>query len=145
MFFMQEFRILPVRIEWEDQEFGAQVKGPGFLLTTQGDTVTAVLDNLRNLIADYLMHEGKNNPQWQSIRVEDIAFTCEYDLAAFFEHFKELKISAIAARAGINSNLLQQYVSGNKRASESQAKRIEAAVHILANELGQVALCRTTF
>jgi hypothetical protein len=86
------------------------------------------------------MHEGKNNPEWQDIRAEDIAFTCEYDLAAFFEHFKELKISAIAVRAGINANLLQQYVSGNKRASESQAKKIQTAVHLLADELRQVAL-----
>jgi hypothetical protein len=144
MLFMQESTTLGVRIDWEEHKFGAQVKGRGFLLTTQGDTVTAVLENLRNLLSDYLLHEGKNDPAWQSIRVEDITFVCEYDLAAFFERFKELKISAIAARAGINSNLLQQYVSGNKRASESQAKRIEAAVHILANELRQVALCHTT-
>jgi hypothetical protein len=141
---MQELTSLSVRIDWEDHKFGALVKGPGFLLTTQGDSVTSVLENLRSLVTDYLMHEGKNNPEWQGIRVEDITFTCEYDLAAFFEHFKELKISAIAARAGINSNLLQQYVSGNKRASESQAKKIQAAVHILANELRQIALCQTT-
>lgn len=137
---MQALITLPVRIDWEENKFGAQVKAPGFLLTTQADTVPAVLENLRNLITDYLRNEGKHNPQWQSIRHEDISFECEYDLAAFFEHFKELKISAIAARAGINPNLLQQYVSGNKRASESQAKKIEAAVHHLANELRQIAL-----
>ncbi|PSR52400.1 hypothetical protein AHMF7605_02100 [Adhaeribacter arboris] len=137
---MQEFITLPVRIDWEEHKFGAQVKAPGFLLTTQGDTVPGVLENLRNLLIDYLMHEGKNHPEWQDITAEEIRFECEYDLAAFFEHFKELKISAIAVKAGINSNLLQQYVSGNKRASESQAKKIQAAVHLLANELRQVAL-----
>ena len=137
---MQVSTPLPVRIDWEEHKFGAQVKAPGFLLTTQGDTVPDVLENLRNLLTDYLGHEGKDNPQWQNITVEAITFECEYDLTAFFEHFKELKISAIAARAGINPNLLQQYVSGNKRASESQAKKIEAAVHLLANELKQIAL-----
>ncbi|MBC7921658.1 MAG: hypothetical protein H7Z75_11300 [Ferruginibacter sp.] len=137
---MQDLRTLAVQIGWEDRHFGAQVKAPGFLFTTEGDSVPGVLENLRNLIADYFAHEGKNNPQWQGIRVEDIAFECVYDLASFFEHFKELKISTIAARAGINPNLLQQYVSGNKRASESQAKKIEAAVHHLANELRQIAL-----
>ncbi len=100
----------------------------------------AVLENLRNLVDDYLAHEGKNHPQWQGVGPADIRFECTYDLTAFFEHFKELKISAIAARAGLNANLLQQYVSGNKRASESQAKKIEAAVHHLANELRQTAL-----
>lgn len=137
---MQAFDTLPVRIDWEEHKFGAQVKAPGFLLTTQGDTVHGVLENLRNLLLDYLMHEGKNYPEWQNIRAEEIRFECEYDLAAFFEHFKELKISAIAVRAGINTNLLQQYVSGNKRASESQAKKIQTAVHLLANELKQVVL-----
>ena len=137
---MQASTILPVRIDWEEQKFGAQMKAPGFLLTTQGDTVAGVLENLRNLLMDYLAHEGKNNQEWQNIKADEITFDCEYDLAAFFEHFKELKISAIAARAGINPNLLQQYVSGNKRASESQAKKIQAAVHFLANELRQITL-----
>ena len=72
--------------------------------------------------------------------MEDIKFECEYDLGAFFEYYKELKISAIAARAGINSNLLQQYVSGNKRASDSQAKKIQLAIHGLANELKEIVL-----
>jgi hypothetical protein len=137
---MQEQITLPVRIDWEEHKFGAQVKAPGFLLTTQGESVPALMENLRNLITDYFANEGKNNPEWQNIRVEEIRFQCEYDLTAFFEHFKELKISAIAARAGINPNLLQQYVSSNKRASESQAKKIQAAVHLLANELRQVVL-----
>lgn len=137
---MQKLTTLPVQIDWEEHKFGAQVKAPGFLLTTQGDTVPSVLENLRSLLTDYLVHEGKNNLEWRNIRVEEVSFECEYDLAAFFEHFKELKISAIAARAGINPNLLQQYVSGNKRASESQAKKIQVAVHLLANELRQIVL-----
>ncbi len=137
---MQVSTILSVRIDWEEQKFGAQVKAPGFLLTTQGDTVPGVLENLRNLLEDYLAHEGKTNPEWRNIKADAIEFACEYDLSAFFEHFKELKISAIAARAGINPNLLQQYVSGNKRASESQTRKIQAAVHHLAVELGKVAL-----
>jgi hypothetical protein len=129
-----------VQIVREDHQFAAQVKAPGFLFTTGGSSVPAVLENLRNLVDDYLAHEGKNHAQWQGVRPADLHFECTYDLTAFFEHFKELKISAIAARAGINPNLLQQYVSGNKRASESQAKKIEAAVHHLANELRQIAL-----
>jgi hypothetical protein len=137
---MQALRNLTVQIGWEDHQFGAQLKAPGFLFTTEGHSVPGVLENLRNLIADYLTHEGKDNPHWQGIGVDDITLECVYDLAAFFEHFKELKISTIAARAGINPNLLQQYVSGNKRASESQTKKIEAAVHHLANELRKIAL-----
>ncbi|QHT69689.1 hypothetical protein GXP67_25095 [Rhodocytophaga rosea] len=137
---MEKLTTLPVLIDWEENKFVAQVKAPGFLFTTAGDSVPKVLENLQNLIADYLAHEGAMSEHWQGIIVSDISFECTYNLAAFFEHYKELKISAIANRAGINANLLQQYVSGNKRASESQAKKIEAAIHLLASELKQIAL-----
>jgi predicted RNase H-like HicB family nuclease len=137
---MQNITTLPVLIHWEDNKFVAQVKAPGFLFTTAGDSVPKVLENLQHLIADYLAHEGATAAYWQGITISAIAFECTYNLSAFFEHYKELKISAIANRAGINTNLLQQYVSGNKRASESQAKKIETAIHHLANELKQIVL-----
>lgn len=104
---MQELTTLPVLIDWKDNKFVAQVKSTGFLFTTTGDSVPKVLKNLQNLIADYLAHEGANAAHWQGIVVSDIAFGCTYTLSAFFEHYKELKISVIANRAGINANLLQ--------------------------------------
>jgi hypothetical protein len=133
-------KALPIVIEWMDGGFGAYVKAPGFLFTTEGDSVKQVTDNLRNLIADYLNHEGSQVPEWQGLEVADIQFHCVYGLRAFFEHFNELKISAIATKAGLNPNLVQQYVSGNKKASEGQAKKLEKAIHELASELKQVAL-----
>lgn len=131
---------LTVRIEWGDSEFAAQVKTDDFLFTSQGNSVPDVLEKLRQLVADYCDHEGKSKPQWQELNVRDLQFQCEYNLAAFFEYYSELKISAIAIRAGINSNLLQQYVSGNKRASEQQACKIQTAIHSLADELKQTVL-----
>lgn len=132
--------VLTVRIEWGSREFAAQVKADGFLFTSQADSVPLVLAKLQKLISDYLDHEGKNAPKWRGLRAGDLQFQCEYNLAAFFECYSELKISAIALRAGINSNLLQQYVSGNKRASEQQAYKIQKAIHDLADELLQVTL-----
>jgi len=132
--------VLTVRIEWGSREFAAQIKADGFLFTCQADSVPLVLAGLRKLISDYLDHEGKNAPQWRGLRAGDFQFQCAYNLAAFFECYTVLKISAIALRAGINANLLQQYVSGNKRASEQQAYKIQKAIHDLADELRQVAL-----
>jgi hypothetical protein len=137
---MQSLSTLPILIIWEENTFVAKVKAPGFLFTTAADTVPIALENLRNLISDYLAHEGANAEIWQGITATSIVFECAYDLKAFFEHYKELKIAAIANRAGINPNLLQQYVSGNKRASESQVKKIERAIQELANELRHIAL-----
>jgi hypothetical protein len=137
---MKEIRKLTLMIEWVDGAFGGQVKAPGFLFITQGNSVDTVIDNLRDLIADYLENEGKEAIQWQGIEVADLEFEFKYKLEAFFAHFRELKITAIAHRAGMNPNLLQQYVSGNKYASQNQAKKIESAIHQLANELRHIAL-----
>ena len=131
---------LKVTLERVDGKFGGRVKAPGFLFTTEGNTIKEVTDNLHGLLADYLNHEGKNAVEWQGIEARHIQFEPVYELAAFFEHYKELKISAIATRAGLNTNLLQQYVSGNKQPSETQAKRIERAIHHLANELKEITL-----
>jgi len=133
-------RKLAVVIEWIDGGFGAYVKAPGFLFTTEGDSVEQVVRQLRDLVADYLRHEGRQSPEWQGIEADDLHFDCYFDLKAFFEHFRELKISAIATRAGLNPNLVQQYVSGNKKASESQVKKLERAVQELADELRRAAL-----
>jgi hypothetical protein len=132
--------VLIVRIEWGNGEFAAQVKTDEFLLTSQGNSVPDVLAKLQHLVADYMNHEGKNIPRWRGLHATELQFQCEYNLAAFFEYYSELKISAIAVRAGINSNLLQQYVSGNKRASENQACKIQKAIHDLADDLRKVTL-----
>lgn len=131
---------LPVRIEWGNKEFAAQLKADSFLFTTQSDSIPAILVKLKNLLADYLEHEGKQATPWKDLQVDDIDFQCEYNLAAFFALYPELKISAIAVRAGINPNLLQQYVSGYKRASQAQANKIQTAIHDLADELRQISV-----
>lgn len=131
---------LVITIEWEDGQFGGRIKEPGCLFVTTGETVGIVIDRLLLLVEDYFSHEGKNFEEWQDVTMKDVEFELVYELGAFFEMYKELKISAIAKRAGLNTNLLQQYVSGNKQASEIQAKKIEHAVHELGKELIRISL-----
>ena len=137
---MKNKRKLVILLEWVDGRFNGQVKSAEFFFTTEADSVKEVTENMKNLVEDYLAHEGSNSREWKFVKIADIDFECVYKLGAFFEHFNEIKISAIAARAGINTNLVQQYVSGNKTASEAQAKKLELAVHDLASELGRVSL-----
>ena len=63
-----------------------------------------------------------------------------YDLQAFFKEFKEIKISSLAESAEVNPSLLRQYASGSKYPSIDQAKKIEIAVHALAEKLNKVAI-----
>jgi len=97
------------------------------LIVDQADTVEALQQNMRQLLLDF--HD-----------VDNVEFDLAYDLYAFFEHHAYLKISKIADYAGLNPSLLRHYKSQTKFPSTEQVKRIETAVHRLANELRQVHL-----
>ncbi len=71
--------------------------------------------------------------QFQDIEIK-------YDLEAFFMEHSYLKISSIAEQAKINPGLVRQYASGVKHPSAEQAKKIEATIHKIANDLQQVEL-----
>lgn len=55
-----------------ESEIWAQVEAPGFFYTTTGKTINEVFDNFTELIADYMQHEGKDNPAWAGVRIQDI-------------------------------------------------------------------------
>lgn len=97
------------------------------LIVDQAETVEALQQNIKQLLLDF--HD-----------LSDVEFEVAYDLYAFFEHYAYLKISKIADYAGLNPSLLRHYKSQTKFPSAEQVKRIETAVHRLANELSQVHL-----
>jgi hypothetical protein len=51
------------------------------------------------------------------------------------ETFSALKVNAIAKEAGMNATLLRQYLSGIKRPSLEQARRVQDALHRVAERL----------
>lgn len=97
------------------------------LLVDQADSVQALQENMRQLLLDF--HD-----------LTQVDFELCYDLHSFFEHYEYLKISKIAAYAGMNPSLLRHYKAQTKFPSVEQVRRIEAAVHQMANELQQVHL-----
>ena len=56
------------------------------------------------------------------------------------ESFEAVKVSAVAKEAGMNPTLLRQYVSGVKRPSPEQSRRVQDALHRLARRLLDVRL-----
>lgn len=132
---------LTIIIEQGDGEFWGRLEDQhGFHPSTVADTVSGVIDNLKDLIGDYIRHEGQKSKFWKGLKIEQLTFDLRYDLQAFFQDHDYLKISAIAKRANMNPGLLRQYVAGVKHPSAEQAKRIEDAIHHLAEELGFVSL-----
>lgn len=132
---------IKVIIEKGDGELWGRIEGKGkYLPVTVGGTVKEVLANLKLLIRDYLAHEGKKNTAWQKIDPAKIEWELFYDLKGFFVEHDYLNVTAVAKWAGINPVLLRHYVSGIKYPSETQAKKIEKALHQLAAELKKVNL-----
>ena len=136
---------LKIILEKGDKELWGRIEAPGFLFTTVGNSVEEVTANLRDLVVDFLAHEGKDRAEWKRrdgsiIAESDIVYDYEYDLTALFDVFTAVKISAIADSAGINQSLLRQYASGKKHPSERQAKKVEMAVRQLGERLMHVSV-----
>ncbi|MCE7061222.1 hypothetical protein [Dyadobacter sp. CY343] len=132
---------LSIIIEKGDNELWGRIENvPDYLPVTSGKTLDEVTDNLKELLEDFIIEDGKAHDQWRSIGIEDIEFDYVYDLSAFFEIFDDVKVGAIAKRAGINPSLVRHYVAGTKYPSAVQAKKIEDAIHELGEKLREVVL-----
>lgn len=128
-------------LEKSDGELYGRINDAEFLYTTCGNNKNEVEKNLRALIKDFIKHEGVNSKRWKNIDANQLIFEYVYDLAAFFDTYDTVKITPIAKKAGVNESLLRQYVTGVKKASAVQAKKIEMAVHTLGKELSEASIC----
>lgn len=68
-----------------------------------------------------------------SYSMEEIHF--EFDLKSFFDFYKVINVKALSERIGMNQSLLAQYISGIKKPSKVQTKRILDGVHQIGKEL----------
>lgn len=135
---------IDVIIEKGKKEFWGRIEGYDFLPVTVGRNIDEVLDNLRMLVADYIENEGQNDKRWKNTDAGQIEFNLHYDLRAFFDRYDFLNVSSIASKAKINRSLLSQYIAGVKHPSTRQAKKVETAVHQLAEEMNKVSLVGST-
>ena len=66
------------------------------------------------------------------------------DLQQFFEHFKVLNKSALAAYLGINPSLFRQYTSGLTPLSDAKLQTITKGLQRLSHELNNVSFTSTS-
>jgi uncharacterized protein (DUF952 family) len=126
---------IEVIIEIKDGILWGIVENKGsFVATPFGKNTNQVIENLKELIVDYKKYEGKKDKFWSKVDVNNLEFDIKYELQAFFDEFKELKISSIAEKANLNPSLLRQYSTGNKQLSTEQA------LHQLGNRLKRISI-----
>ncbi|MEN9686628.1 MAG: hypothetical protein RLZZ28_2414 [Bacteroidota bacterium] len=128
--------IIEIIVEKNDGLLWGRVEGRGnFTATPYGETKTAMITNLKELLTDYTRFEGKRDKAWNKLDLSKVKFIFTYDLEAYFHEHHYLKINAVAAEAGLNPGLVRQYASGVKYASESQTDKIRKAIKKIAKEL----------
>ena len=132
---------IEIIIEKNDGLLWGRVESKGkFMPTPYGTTTSRVISNLKDLIKDYVKHEGKKDPFWSKVDLNSMAFEFKYDLESFFQEHDYLKISSVAEIAGMNPSLIRQYASGVKHPSAEQADKLQRAIRKIANDLMKDAI-----
>lgn len=114
----------------EDIGYSAYTSVGGNFIGTQGDTYEELKANV--LEAVNLTFEDRGF----AYTLEEIKFTL--DLQSFFAFYKVINAKALSERIGMNQSLLAQYISGIKKPSPAQTKRILAGVQQIGRELAEI-------
>lgn len=121
-------------IEKGKDGYGAyrEEKGAG-VITTMGDTVSEIKKNLVEAYNLYADEVGKSV-------ITDDQVELKYDLASFFEFYKEINVSALGKRIGMQKSLISEYINGHRKPSDKQVARILEGVKQLGRELSELEL-----
>ncbi|MDD1549310.1 type II toxin-antitoxin system HicB family antitoxin [Riemerella anatipestifer] len=117
----------------EDVYWGTSQNYEG-VVSSFGSSFEELKANFEEAFADNL-ELAKELGEDYADNYSDIVFLYQMDLSSMFNLVKEIKISAIAKKAGINESLARQYKTGLAAASVEQAMKIQNAIHSLGQEL----------
>lgn len=117
------------------------------------DSFFAYLDELEGCVAGGTSYEEvKSNLEEiiNEFREEDVnigillrkgyRIKYEVDLESVFKLIPEVNITQLANLINMNPGLLRQYVSGTKKASETQTKKVMVGLRILTEKLKSIQL-----
>jgi hypothetical protein len=123
---MKKFTLI---VEKQEQGLTGRVLYDDDLIVESGKDLRSLEDKMGRLLKKF-----------HGVDPEEVHFQYKYDISSLFETFDVLKISNVAKIAGLNPSLLRQYVIGNKQASATQARKIEAVIHKLGKDLAAVQI-----
>ena len=111
--------------------------GTGYSAYADKSPAITTGENLKELTAN--MVEALNlyfEDKGRTVTQDDLKF--RYDLASLFGFYQVINSRALSRRIGMNPQLLSQYVSGVKKPSVRQVKRILEGVRQIGRELSQL-------
>ena len=122
--------LIKMTIIKENTGYSATISVIGRHVFTEGDTFSELKDNI--LEAVNLTFEDMS----YVYTIEEIKYTL--DIQSFFDFYKVINAKALSARIGMNQSLLAQYISGSKKPSSIQTKRILNGVQQIGRELSEI-------
>ena len=100
---------------------------------TTGGTLSELTDNMLEVMNFYFEEMEEKG---KVIAEKDLKITL--DLRQFFEFYKVINATALSERIGMNQSLLTQYISGIKKPSATQTRRILQGVQKVGRELAEL-------
>jgi len=97
---------------------------------TTGSSMDKLFHNIREAFILYFDDE----------KFDDSQLSYEIDFTQFFKYYKILNSKALAGRIGMHPTLLSQYVSGRKKPSASQRRRILYGINKIGQELSEMSV-----
>lgn len=114
-------------VERTSTGFSAYTTADDLTVAVVGETLAELKANMLDALTLHFEDEGRTFVEG------DLKVTL--DLPQFFEFYKVINVSALAARIGMPQSLLAQYIGGQKKASTKQTARILEGVRAVGREL----------
>ncbi len=131
-------KALKLIIEKSEGEYFGRVENPDFMPVSSAKSLDDLKTDIKNQIKDHLEYDEADS--WSGTDINNMNFELCYDLTALFNRFDYLKITNVAEKAGMNSALLRQYVSGVKYPSADQSNKIVKAIREISKELAEAVV-----
>ncbi len=116
----------------EKTDTGFSAYAVDYPIFTTGKSITDLISNAYEASNLYYVD--------QQIKIGQENLKFELDFRQFFQYYKVINAKFLADKIGMNATLLSQYVSGNKKPSETQTEKILMGIHQIGQELAEINL-----
>lgn len=113
-------------IEKTDDGFSAYARD--LPVYTTGASITELINNAAEAFSLYY---GKDD-------FDSTGIVFEIDFKQFFKYYRVINAKALAEKIGMNPSLISQYVSGTKKPSEKQSRKILYGINLIGQELADM-------
>jgi predicted RNase H-like HicB family nuclease len=127
---------IEANVELTKQGFSGYIEINNSIIVAQGDTIEELKEDFKsalNLYLEELQERGVDIKAYKNYEIDIIL-----DVKALFKVLKPINVSGFASYSGMNRSLLGQYLTGKKRPSEKQSRKILENVHKLGEQLASI-------